>query len=103
MPWQPGVTKQRVDRASRRPGHPILLSCQWAARLESGFPARVAPMPSFRLVAVILGHLAFAGASYAVWTLGQKFAPDLIGSEVVLYPMVIGIVGIWLWYWFWSA
>jgi hypothetical protein len=60
-------------------------------------------MPLFRLIAVVLGHLAFAAASYATWALGQQFSPDLMGSEVVIYPLVIGVVGIWIWFGFWST
>ena len=61
-------------------------------------------MPSFRLLAVALGHVAFAGASYAIWVLGRNFAPaELMMAEVVIYPLIMGVVGIWIWYGFWSA
>jgi len=60
-------------------------------------------MRSFRLLAVILGHLAFAGASYAVWAYGQNVAPELLVSPVMMYPLVIGVVGIWIWFGFWSV
>jgi hypothetical protein len=61
-------------------------------------------MPSFRILAVVLGHVAFAGASYAIWALGRNFAPaELMMSEVVIYPLIMGVVGIWIWYGFWSA
>jgi hypothetical protein len=60
-------------------------------------------MRSFRLLAVILGHLAFAGASYATWALGQNFAPELMVSPVMLYPLILGVVGIWIWFGFWSV
>jgi hypothetical protein len=60
-------------------------------------------MPPFRLIAVVLGHLAFAGASYATWALGRSFAPEeLMMAEVVIYPLIMGVVGIWIWYGFWS-
>lgn len=60
-------------------------------------------MQNFRLSAVILGHLAFAGATYATWAMGQKFAPEIMMSPVMLYPLVMGVVGIWVWFGFWSA
>jgi hypothetical protein len=60
-------------------------------------------MPSLRLLAVIVGHVVFAVASYETWALGRSFAPELMGSEVVAYPLIIGVVGIWIWYGFWSA
>jgi hypothetical protein len=60
-------------------------------------------MPSFSLIAVVLGHLAFAAESYATWDLRQQFSPDLMGAEVVIYLLITGVVGIWIWYGFWSA
>jgi hypothetical protein len=57
----------------------------------------------FRLAAIVLGHLALAAASYWVWALGKKFAPEILMSEVVIYPMIMGVVGIWIWFGFWSA
>jgi len=60
-------------------------------------------MPSFRQVAVIAAHLAFAGACYATWAMGQNFAPELMGSEVVIYPIIMGVAGFWIWFGFWSA
>jgi hypothetical protein len=60
-------------------------------------------MRSFRLLAVVLGHLAFAGASYATWAFGQKVAPELMVSPVMMYPLIIGVVGIWIWFGFWSV
>ena len=60
-------------------------------------------MRSFRLLAVMLGHIAFAGLSYGTWAMGQNFAPELMGSQVVIYPLVMGILGCWVWYGFWSA
>ena len=61
------------------------------------------PMQSIRLLAVICGHLAFAGATWATWFMGQKYAPELMASEVMMYPLIIGVVGIWIWFGFWSA
>jgi hypothetical protein len=60
-------------------------------------------MRSFRVLAVVLGHLAFAGGSYAIWAFGQDFAPELMVSPVMSYPLVMGVVGIWIWFGFWSA
>lgn len=60
-------------------------------------------MRSFRVLAVVLGHLAFAGASYAVWAYGQNVAPELMMSPVMSYPLVMGVVGIWIWFGFWSV
>jgi len=51
-------------------------------------------MRSFRLLAVVLGHLAFAGASYSIWAYGQNVAPELMVSPVMMYPLIIGVVGI---------
>ncbi len=61
-------------------------------------------MPRLRLLAVVIGHVAFAGSSYAIWALGRDFAPaELMMAEVVIYPLIMGVVGIWIWYGFWSA
>lgn len=60
-------------------------------------------MRSFRKLAVILAHLAFAGVSYATWAMGQQYAPELIGAQVVILPMILGIAGFWIWFGFWSA
>jgi hypothetical protein len=60
-------------------------------------------MRSFRVLAVVLGHLGFAGASYWIWALGQNFAPELMVSPVMMYPLILGVVGIWIWFGFWSA
>ena len=60
-------------------------------------------MRNVRLLAVIAGHLAFAGLSYGTWAMGQNFAPELMGAEVVIYPLIMGVVGFWVWYGFWSA
>jgi len=60
-------------------------------------------MRTFRLLAIVLGHLAFAAASYGTWALGQKFAPEILMAEVVIYPLIMGVIGIWIWYGFWSA
>jgi hypothetical protein len=35
--------------------------------------------------------------------MGQNFAPELMGAEVVIYPLIMGVVGFWVWYGFWSA
>jgi hypothetical protein len=56
-----------------------------------------------RKLAVVLGHLAFVVACYATWAMGQQFAPELIGAQVVIYPMIMGVAGFWIWYGFWSA
>jgi hypothetical protein len=60
-------------------------------------------MSLFHLIAVVLGHLAFAVESYATWDLRQQFSPDLMGAEVVIYLLITGVVGIWIWYGFWSV
>jgi len=60
-------------------------------------------MRNFRLYAVILGHFAFAGATYATWILGQHFAPEIMSAQVVIAPFIMGVVGIWIWFGFWSA
>jgi len=57
---------------------------------------------SVRLYAVILGHLAFAGAVYAMFAIGFKLAPELMMADVMLYPLILGVVGIWIWFGFWS-
>jgi hypothetical protein len=60
-------------------------------------------MRPFRKLAVILAHLAFASACYAVWAMGQRYAPELIGAQVVILPMIFGVAGFWIWFGFWSA
>ena len=60
-------------------------------------------MRSFRKLAVVLAHLAFAGACYATWAMGQRYAPELIGAQIVILPMILGIAGFWIWFGFWSA
>ena len=60
-------------------------------------------MRSFRLLAVVLGHLAFAGPAYMIWAFGQKVAPELLVSPVMMYPLILGVVGIWIWFGFWSV
>ena len=60
-------------------------------------------MRSYRKLAVVLAHLAFAGVSYATWAMGQQFAPELMGSQVVILPLIMGIAGFWIWFGFWSA
>jgi len=60
-------------------------------------------MARIRLLAVVLGHLAFAGASYAIWAYGRSITPaELMMAEVVIYPLIIGFVGIWIWFGYWS-
>ena len=54
-------------------------------------------------LAVIAGHLAFAVACYATWAMGQRFAPELIGAQIVILPMILGVAGFWICYGFWSA
>ena len=60
-------------------------------------------MRNFRLVAVVLGHLAFAALSYWTWAAGKSIAPEILMSEVVIFPLILGIVGIWIWFGFWSV
>ena len=60
-------------------------------------------MRSFRLIAIILGHLAFAALAYWTWAMGQKIAPEILMSEVVISPLIMGVLGIWTWFGFWSA
>ena len=60
-------------------------------------------MRSFRLPAVILGHLAFAALSYWTWAAGKSIAPEILMSEVVIFPLILGVVGIWIWFGFWSV
>ncbi len=60
-------------------------------------------MSSFRLLAVVCGHLAFAGATYATWAMGQQYAPELMMTQVMIVPLIIGVVGIWAWFGFWSV
>jgi hypothetical protein len=55
------------------------------------------------LIAIVVGHLLFAGSLYLIFGVGQKFAPDIITSQVVVYPLVIGVAGIWIWFTFWSV
>ena len=59
-------------------------------------------MRSLILIGIILGHVAFAGATYATWAAGQKFAPEILMSDAVLPTLIMGIVGIWVWYFFWA-
>jgi len=60
-------------------------------------------MHSFRLLAVVVGHFAFAGVTYVTWAMGQHYAPELMVSPVMMYPLIIGVVGIWIWFGFWSV
>lgn len=60
-------------------------------------------MRPFRKLAVIVAHLAFAGVCYATWAMGQHYAPELMGAQVVLYPLIMGVAGFWIWFGFWSA
>jgi hypothetical protein len=60
-------------------------------------------MHSFRKLAVIVAHLAFVAACYATWAMGQHYAPELIGAQIVILPMILGIAGFWIWFGFWSA
>ena len=60
-------------------------------------------MHTFRLLAVVLGHLAFAALSYWTWAMGMKLSPEILMSEVVIYPLIMGVVGIWTWFGFWSV
>jgi len=60
-------------------------------------------MRKFVLISIITGHLLFAGSVYLIFGVGQKFAPDIINAEFMVYPLVMGIVGIWVWYAFWSV
>ena len=59
-------------------------------------------MKSLKLAAVVLGHIAFAGVTYATWAMGQKFAPEILMSDAVLPVLLMGVAGIWVWYCFWS-
>ena len=59
-------------------------------------------MQSLKVAAVVLGHILFAGATYATWAMGQKFAPGILMSDAVLPVLIMGIAGIWVWYCFWS-
>ena len=60
-------------------------------------------MRSLRQLAVMLAHPAFAAGCYATWAMGQHYAPELIGAQVVLYPLIMGVAGFWIWFGFWSA
>jgi hypothetical protein len=35
--------------------------------------------------------------------MGQQFAPELMGAQVVILPLIMGIAGFWIWFGFWSA
>ena len=60
-------------------------------------------MRAFVLISIAVGHLLFAGSLYLIFGVGQKFAPDIINAEFMIYPLVMGVVGIWVWYAFWST
>ena len=60
-------------------------------------------MRTFVLIAIVVGHLLFAGSVYLIFGVGQKFAPEIINAEFMVYPLVMGVVGIWVWYAFWSV
>jgi len=63
----------------------------------------VTTMRSYRKLAVILAHLAFAGTCLATWVMGQHYAPELIGAQIVILPLILGVAGFWIWFGFWSA
>jgi hypothetical protein len=60
-------------------------------------------MRKFVLISIIVGHLLFAGSLYLIFGVGQKLAPEIINAEFMVYPLVMGVVGIWIWFAFWSA
>jgi len=60
-------------------------------------------MRAFVLISIAVGHLLFAGSVYLIFGVGQKIAPDIINAEFMIYPLVMGVVGIWVWYAFWST
>ncbi len=55
------------------------------------------------LIAIVVGHLLFAGSLYLIFGVGQKLAPEIITADFMVYPLVMGVVGIWIWYTFWST
>jgi hypothetical protein len=60
-------------------------------------------MRTFVLIAIVVGHLLFAGSLYMIFGVGQKLAPEIITAEFMVYPLVMGVVGIWIWFTFWSV
>ena len=60
-------------------------------------------MRAFMLISIAIGHLLFAISLYLIFGVGQKMAPDIINAEFMVYPLVMGVVGIWVWYAFWST
>ena len=55
------------------------------------------------LIGIAVIHLIFAGLLYAIFGLGQTYAPELMASPVMSYPMIIGVAGLWIWFTFWSV
>jgi hypothetical protein len=60
-------------------------------------------MRTFVLIAIVIGHLLFAGSLYLIFGVGRKLAPEIITAEFMVYPLVMGVVGIWIWFAFWST
>ena len=60
-------------------------------------------MRTFMLISIATGHLLFAGSLYLIFGVGKKLAPDIITAEFMVYPLLMGVVGIWVWYAFWST
>jgi hypothetical protein len=50
---------------------------------------------------VLFVNVAFVGVAYAVYEMGQLYAPEIMASDAVKPPMVLGVLGIagWLVYW----
>jgi hypothetical protein len=60
-------------------------------------------MRALVLIAIAVGHLLFAGSLYLVFGVGRKLAPEIITADFMVYPLVMGVGGIWIWYTFWST
>jgi len=55
------------------------------------------------LIAIAVGHILFAGSLYLIFGVGRKLAPEIITADFMVYPLVMGVGGIWIWYTFWST
>ena len=52
---------------------------------------------------VLFVNLAVAAMGYAVYDMGQLYAPEIMASEAVRPPMVLGVLGIASWLLYWSV
>jgi hypothetical protein len=52
---------------------------------------------------VLFVNIAIAGVAYATYAMGQVYAPEIMASEAVRPPMILGLVGIAIWLACWSV